>query len=361
MNAIYNNWRLSGWAYHDIFVIVAAVIFAILLCFLLYSLIKRRNTKRLVPYLIILLIYGVVVNFIGVVFFGMFRAVSIEGNSQLFYSESTHSLTSIERMVIPNGHANGISTSTSMFALISVDSRSGERLWSKRMGWRNYLIGQTKRYLIVNDANNEALFLLDARTGEKRFSEAELLEKIPELSGIISPDFPDYRFVERRLYLHGLNNRYYQLDLENWTLTEDPTIKTVFQDSPAPEWIISSSHRRAGQPVTDDEISEVLNLLSGSLINPVLLGKKQAHQYYVLAYKKRHSRRVSIGLYDTDKERYLWQTPAILSKEGDPVNAYQVGDSLYIRIPRYLLKLDINTGTPIYRFDYRWNRVTEAP
>jgi outer membrane protein assembly factor BamB len=359
MNAIYNHWRLSGWLTHDIFVIAVAIVFIALCGFLLYSLIKRRSTRRLKPYLFILVIYGLIVNFIGMTFFGMFRSVTLEGKSQVFFSHKNHSFTSIERTVIPNGQSNGISTSTSMFELISVNSDTGERIWSKRMGWRNYLIGQTDRYLILNDADDDALFLLDSKTGAMRFSQADLVKKIPALSEVLSPDFPDYRFVDRRLYIHGLDNRYYQLDLENWTLTEDAKIMTIFQQHRAPAWIISASDNRVGQPISDRELTEALRSLGEQLINPVLLGKKQAHQYYVLAYKKRRGPQASIGLYDVEKQKYLWQTAVTLTEDGVPINAYQMDDALYVKAARYLFKLDTNTGRKIYQFDYRWNRVVD--
>lgn len=359
MGAIYNNWQLSGWLYHDIFVTGAAVVFVILCLLFVSSLIKRRSAKRLIPWILVLVVYGAIVNFIGVVFFGMFRTVDFEGQSQLFYSKQTQGLTSIERMIIPNGHSDGISTSTSLFEIISVNSQTGEPIWSKRTDWRNYLIGQTSQYVIVNDADDDALYLLDAKTGKQRFSQADLIRKIPQLSEILSSNFNDYRFISHRLYLYGLNNRYFQLDLDNWTLTEDPNIKTLFQQHTAPEWMVTASKNKIGQPIEDQELSEALDRLGEKLINPVLLGKKQAHQYYVFAYKKRRSPLASVGLYDMDKQTYLWQTPVTLTQEDVPVNAWQVDDALYLRVPRYLYKIELNTGKLGYQFDYRWNRVVE--
>lgn len=81
----------------------------------------------------------------------------------------TKGLTSIERMIIPNGRTNGISTSNSLFQVISVNSQTGERMWSKRLGWRDYLIGQTDQYVVLNNADNEAIYLLDTKTGKTVF------------------------------------------------------------------------------------------------------------------------------------------------------------------------------------------------
>ena len=41
------------------------------------------------------------------------------------------------------------------------------------------------------------------------------MKKFPELKDYLSSDFVDYRFMDNRyLYIYGLNNRYYQLDLK---------------------------------------------------------------------------------------------------------------------------------------------------
>ena len=56
----------------------------------------------------------------------------------------------------------------------------------------------------------------------------------------------------RYLYIYGLNNRYYQLDLKNWQLKQNPTFKEVFQTQEAPKWtvdlnrvkLVKSCHRK---------------------------------------------------------------------------------------------------------------------
>jgi len=110
--------------------------------------------------------------------------------------------------------------------VISVNSQTGERMWSKRLGWRDYLIGQTDQYVVLNNADNEAIYLLDTKTGKKQFSEADLVKKFPELKDYLSSDFVDYRFMDNRyLYIYGLNNRYYQLDLKNWQFKTRPNFQ----------------------------------------------------------------------------------------------------------------------------------------
>ena len=56
----------------------------------------------------------------------------------------------------------------SLFQVISVNSQTGERMWSKRLGWRDYLIGQTDQYVVLNNADNE-VYLLDTKQGKKSF------------------------------------------------------------------------------------------------------------------------------------------------------------------------------------------------
>ena len=87
MDTLYRSWQLSGWLYHDIFVIIVAIIFIVISGILVISLIRRRSTRRLVPYALILLVYLAVVHFAGLIFFGMFRSVTIEEKSATFYSE----------------------------------------------------------------------------------------------------------------------------------------------------------------------------------------------------------------------------------------------------------------------------------
>ena len=88
MDTLYRSWQLSGWLYHDIFVIIVAIIFIVISGILVISLIRRRSTRRLVPYALILLVYLAVVHFAGLIFFGMFRSVTIEEKSATFYSEN---------------------------------------------------------------------------------------------------------------------------------------------------------------------------------------------------------------------------------------------------------------------------------
>ena len=66
-----------------------------------------------------------------------------------------------------NGRTNGISTSNSLFQVISVNSQTGERMWSKRLGWRDYLIGQTDQYVVLNSADNEGHLLTRYKNREK--------------------------------------------------------------------------------------------------------------------------------------------------------------------------------------------------
>ncbi len=118
--------------------------------FLVISLIRRRSTRRLVPYALIFVGLSCSGTFCWFnLFFGMFRSVTIEEKKcDVFILKKTKGLTSIERMIIPNGRTNGISTSNSLFQVISVNSQTGERMWSKRLGWRDYLIGQTDQYVV---------------------------------------------------------------------------------------------------------------------------------------------------------------------------------------------------------------------
>ena len=73
MDTLYRSWQLSGWLYHDIFVIIVAIIFIVISGILVISLIRRRSTRRLVPCALILLVYLAVIHFAGLIFFGMFR------------------------------------------------------------------------------------------------------------------------------------------------------------------------------------------------------------------------------------------------------------------------------------------------
>lgn len=358
MDTLYRSWQLSGWLYHDIFVIIVAIIFIVISGILVISLIRRRSTRRLVPYALILLVYLAVVHFAGLIFFGMFRSVTIEEKSATFYSEKTKGLTSIERMIIPNGRTNGISTSNSLFQVISVNSQTGERMWSKRLGWRDYLIGQTDQYVVLNNADNEAIYLLDTKTGKKQFSEADLVKKFSELKDYLSSDFVDYRFMDNRyLYIYGLNNRYYQLDLKNWQLKQYPTFKEVFQTQEAPKWTVDSNESQIGQKLSSEERTTVQGKLEEQLIAPVLLGKKDEANYYVLSYKKRQSNQAIVGLYNWQKKTYEWQTPLLLTKENVPIEAFQVEDALFIKVSRYLYKINLNNGNQEYQFDYRWGQV----
>ena len=90
MDTLYRSWQLSGWLYHDIFVIIVAIIFIVISGILVISLIRRRSTRRLVPYALILLVYLAVIHFAGLIFFGMFRSVTLNFNRANDYSKWTN-------------------------------------------------------------------------------------------------------------------------------------------------------------------------------------------------------------------------------------------------------------------------------
>lgn len=46
-----------------------------------------------------------------------------------------------------------------------------------------------------------------------------------------------------------------------------------------------------------------------------------------------------------------------LTKENVPIEAFQVEDALFIKVPRYLYKINLNNGNQEYQFDYRWGQV----
>lgn len=57
------------------------------------------------------------------------------------------------------------------------------------------------------------------------------------------------------------------------------------------------------------------------------------------------------------EKTYEWQTPLLLTKENVPIVAFQVADALFIKVPRYLYKINLNNGDQEYQFDYRWGQV----
>ena len=64
-------------------------------------------------------------------------------------------------------------------------------------------------------------------------------------------------------------------------------------------------------------------------IAPVLLGKKNETNYYVLSYKKRQSNQAIVGLYNWQKKTYEWQTPLLLTKENVPIDAFQISSVIH--------------------------------
>ena len=109
--------------------------------------------------------------------------------------------------------------------------------------------------------------------------------------------------------------------------------------------------------LSSEERTTVQGKLEEQLIAPVLLGKKDEANYYVLSYKKRQSNQAIVGLYNWQKKTYEWQTPLLLTKENVPIEAFQVEDALFIKVPRYLYKINLNNGNQEYQFDYRWGQV----
>ena len=67
MDTLYRSWQLSGWLYHDIFVIIVAIIF-IVKWYFGYFLNKKAEYKETGSYALILLVYLAVVHFAGLIF-----------------------------------------------------------------------------------------------------------------------------------------------------------------------------------------------------------------------------------------------------------------------------------------------------
>lgn len=61
--------------------------------------------------------------------------------------------------------------------------------------------------------------------------------------------------------------------------------------------------------------------------------------------------------YTIGRKNIQWQTPLLLTKENVPIDAFQVEDALFIKVPRYLYKINLNNGNQEYQFDYRWGQV----
>nr|WP_318539707.1 PA2928 family protein [Terribacillus saccharophilus] len=226
----FRDWTFTGWFWHDITLWILVGVFVVLCVLFLIRSIKRSSSLKKVIGMVVLLLVGefIIGSFVMTVFHAAGRSVTMSLDSPTIVAEDDDLAINKIRMRIPNGQSNGISTSASRFQIIAVDLETGEKKWSRKAIWQEYVLGQTEEGILVVDMKNEELYFLDAASGEVRLDEEEWTEKYPQLTDNVSYEQSDYYIDDTGgLYLYALDGKYYHV--ADGQLTEDPAYEKEVQ------------------------------------------------------------------------------------------------------------------------------------
>lgn len=331
----YKSFRPSGWFYHDMLLLILVIFLVFALIFFISKKAKPRT------YLVFLCFYFFISSFIGIVFGGFGRKINYSTESKVYYIEEKDQLLSLVRAAIPNGTENGISTSLSHFELILIDADTGEKVWTKRLTWRHYLVGITNDYVIMNNPDKNWLYFLDIKTGKRVYSQKDLERKNKKLSDILSKSFTDYYVQQDNIYVHGNDGGYYSILADDLSITE--ITKEKFDTFTRFDF---TQMLNEGEPYQDSD-----------LINPITLSKADDFNYYVLSSQKRQNSKCYITFYDAAHNKINWQEKIDLSSEANLEVVIDTKDSIYLQSNGKLYCINKSAQKIDYVFHYRWNRI----
>lgn len=332
----FRSLKPNGWFYHDILLYLFLFFFLLLLLILF---IRHAKPKT---YLSFICFYLIISFFVFLIFGAFGLHINYSSESDIFYDEEQKHLLSLVRASVPNGTENGISTSVSHFQLILLDTDSGEKVWTKRLTWRHYLLGETSDYVIMNNPDKNWLYFLDIKTGKRVYSQKDLENKNKQLSGILSKDFIDYMVKDDLIYMHGNDNQYYTIQVNTLTLSKITKEEFLKESKVAVDIDI---------PYTDTEALETI------LINPVVLSEAGDNQFYVLSSQKLHDAGSYINLYDASTQTVLSQTSIDFSSEDTMEKMIDTTDCIYLQGNGKLYRYNKTTNDIDYVFSYRWNEL----
>ncbi|MCM3225664.1 PA2928 family protein [Terribacillus saccharophilus] len=346
----FRDWTFTGWFWHDITLWILVGVFVVLCVLFLIRSIKRSSSLKKVIGMVILLLVGefIIGSFVMTVFHAAGRSVTMSLDSPTIVAEDDELAINKIRMRIPNGQSNGISTSASRFQIIAVDLETGEKKWSRKAIWQEYVLGQTEEGILVVDMKNEELYFLDAATGEVRLNEEEWTEKYPELADNVSYEQSDYYIDDTGgLYLYALDGKYYRV--ADGQLSEDPTYEKEVQKG-------FFGDEENGEAERAQQI--VQELYSDLLEAQPILGTEKDDSMLLVYKEKRNQDQVTVARVSTEESVIRWKVPVDYQEEPgvSPVDTFFEEDATFVLAAGELYKISEPDGMLEYVYQYRWNK-----
>ncbi|WP_342540757.1 PA2928 family protein [Heyndrickxia sp. FSL K6-6286] len=362
---LFKGWFLRGWFFFDLVVGILYFILLILISFWLYRMIKNKlagkgSFRRGFSVLgIMLIIYFMIGCFVLLIFNGAGRHVDVKAESPTLTIQKNGKSLVVNKVSVkvPNGQSNGISTSVSSFEFIAVNSDTGKKEWTKKSNWQDYVLGQTNNEMIVINPKKKKLSFIDLLTGKETMTEKELYQKVPELKGNLSYEFTDY-FIDKKedMYIYGLDNHYYKLDLQNYTLKEDDSYKKIVND----HTFDHSFFQKGSLPVfsanenDQKELMNTLNEINTHFINPSILAYDSKESIAYISYQtKRNEQSLTLSKVNLQSKKVNWSTTVETNNE---IMGYIEDNDLFIQSAGNLYRISLKDGKLHFKYEYLWNK-----
>ncbi|GEL03548.1 hypothetical protein RST01_01750 [Rummeliibacillus stabekisii] len=229
----------------------------------------------------------------------------------------------------------------------AIDLRTGKKLWSRISTWQEYLVGETSEGLLVLNNKKKTLYFIDPKTGKRQADEKDFLNKFPVLEDNLSYMYTDYSIKgPNKVYLYGLDGRYFKLNLATNEIKEDPSYADKIRTLP-----VGWDESVAGV----EKRSEKIKKLYPELMGVRLVESKPVEKQLIVYQKKRNDNRQTLALLDLTKRDLIWEQllDAPLENATTSLEVFADTKFVYAWTGRYQYKINKETGKVVYQYDYK--------
>ncbi|UQW98950.1 hypothetical protein M2M59_08040 [Rummeliibacillus sp. G93] len=349
------NWIPTGWrSDYILLTVIAALVILSLFIFIprqIYQLKKKEQTlgKMFLKFSSFLITVFFVFSCLLWGFNGLFAPKRIELESPVVLFDLKEKPISVVKIskTTPNGTENGITTNFKGFLMSAIDLHTGKKLWSRISTWQEYLVGETSEGLLVLNNKKKTLYFIDPKTGKKQADEKDFLNKFPVLEDNLSYMYTDYSIKGlNKVYLYGLDGRYFKLNLATNEIKEDPSYADKIRTLP-----VGWDESVAGV----EKRSEKIKKLYPELMGVRLVESKPVEKQLIVYQKKRNDNRQTLALLDLTKQDLIWEQllDAPLENATTSLEVFADTKFVYAWTGRYQYKINNETGKVVYQYDYK--------
>ncbi|MBB5169288.1 PA2928 family protein [Rummeliibacillus stabekisii] len=349
------NWIPTGWrSDYILLTVIAALVILSLFIFIprqIYQLKKKEQTlgKMFLKFSSFLITVFFVFSSLLWGFNGLFAPKRIELESPVVLFDLKEKPISVVKIskTTPNGTENGITTNFKGFLMSAIDLRTGKKLWSRISTWQEYLVGETSEGLLVLNNKKKTLYFIDPKTGKRQADEKDFLNKFPVLEDNLSYMYTDYSIKgPNKVYLYGLDGRYFKLNLATNEIKEDPSYADKIRTLP-----VGWDESVAGV----EKRSEKIKKLYPELMGVRLVESKPVEKQLIVYQKKRNDNRQTLALLDLTKRDLIWEQllDAPLENATTSLEVFADTKFVYAWTGRYQYKINKETGKVVYQYDYK--------